>query len=367
MSAEGSPALQESETPQDSFDEDPLGASSSNEIQSAAQKVYLESNNSKKLLFLMCVGLTDQGCSIFDLDQDPWNTLKKRDIKPSRSEYAQEVCQRGILLNTQPIPKTANWGSRKCIEWLTANPLTDEQDVLFLKNEVQKIEVLINQARQERVEQESRGAWRGAIPYMRLTMCLIQDDVKSSYLQRADARTRQELDARNSEVRAQTAFELIADRWNDESFNPIAPPSNCHEDFVATMDCSHSLVATMMPASPQKVEDALISMRSNLLRIIQNWEKSGQGEGGHDEPDALEDLVILDTTSERFGTLSSRSECALQNRAAFLRGKPSYLLYFWELADQHQLLQSTLQRLDDDFAASDAMSAPSVGSFGSRQ
>jgi hypothetical protein len=56
MSAEGSPALQESETPQDSFDEDPLGASSSNEIQSAAQKVYLESNNSKKLLFLMCVG-----------------------------------------------------------------------------------------------------------------------------------------------------------------------------------------------------------------------------------------------------------------------------------------------------------------------
>jgi hypothetical protein len=97
----------------------------------------------------------------------------------------------------------------------------DEQDVLFLKNEVQRIEVLINQAQQERVEQESRGAWRGAIPYMRLTMCLIQDDVKSSYLWHADARTRQELDARNSEVRAQTAFELIADRWNDESFTPL--------------------------------------------------------------------------------------------------------------------------------------------------
>jgi hypothetical protein len=150
MSAEGSPASQESETPQDSLEEDLLGASSSNEIQSAAQKkVYLESINSKKLLFLMSVGLTDQGCSIFYLDRDPWNTLKKRDIKPSRSEYAQEVCRRCILLNIQPIPKTANWGSRKCIEWLTTNPLTDEQDVLFLKNEVQKIEVLINQAQQE--------------------------------------------------------------------------------------------------------------------------------------------------------------------------------------------------------------------------
>jgi hypothetical protein len=124
-----------------------------------------------------------------------------------------------------------------------------------------------------------------------------------------------------------------------------------------------------MEASPQKVEDAFASMRSNLLRIIQNWERSGQGEGGrHDHSDELEgpdeDFIILDTTAERFGSLSSRPICALQNRAAFLCGKPSYLLYFWELADRHQLLQSALQRLDEDVAASDASSAPSASSHG---
>jgi hypothetical protein len=99
----------------------------------------------------------------------------------------------------------------------------------------------LNAQQEEEVRQG--GQWRGLVPYMRLIMCLTQDDVKSAFLRRADARTRQELDARNSEVRPPTAFELIADRWNDEDFNPVAPVSNCHEDFLAATDCSHSRVA----------------------------------------------------------------------------------------------------------------------------
>ena len=373
---DGSEVSQESQGRQDDHDDDDddddddcLSASSLNQTEyneSTAEKAYVESNNSKKQLFLMCVGLTHGGRSVFDLDAEPWNTIRKRDIKPTRVEYAQEVSRRGALLDMQRSPKAANWGSNKCIRWLEEHPPKDEQDILFLKNEVQRLKAIVLEAHQERQEQEARqsGQWRGAIPYMRLIMCLIQDDIKSSFLRRADARTRQELDARNSEARPQTAFELIADRWNDEHFNPVAPSSNCHEDFLATTDCSHSRVAMMMRAAPQKVEDILTSMRSNLLRIIQNWERSGQGEGGRHEPvgDDPEELIIFDTTSDRFGSLSSRSACALQNRSAFLCGKPSYLLYFWELADQHQFLQSALQRLDDDLAASDAASAPSVSS-----
>jgi hypothetical protein len=36
----------------------------------------------------MCVGLSEGGTNIFDLDADPWNTIKKRGIKPTRIEYA---------------------------------------------------------------------------------------------------------------------------------------------------------------------------------------------------------------------------------------------------------------------------------------
>jgi hypothetical protein len=60
------------------------------------------------------------------------------------------------------------------------------------------------------------------------------------------------------------------------------------------------------------------------------------------------------------GGLQGRPARALNSRAAFLYGKPSYLLYFWEIADRHQLLQSSLQRLSESVAASDASTAPSV-------
>jgi hypothetical protein len=60
------------------------------------------------------------------------------------------------------------------------------------------------------------------------------------------------------------------------------------------------------------------------------------------------------------GGLQGRQARALDSRAAFLYGRPSYLLYFWEIADCHQLLQSSLQRLSENVGASDASTAPSV-------
>ena len=112
----------------------------------------------------------------------------------------------------------------------------------------------------------------------------------------------------------------------------------------------------MEPATAAKVEGLLTGMRSTLLRIIQNWESSGQGEGGHDREDDNENVV-----ANREGALAGRSKAALQTRQAFLYpNKPTYLLYLWELADQHQLLESVLQKLNKDVAASNAGSAPTV-------
>jgi hypothetical protein len=54
----------------------------------------LESNNIKKQLFLMCFGLTDDdegGTPMLDLDAEPWNAIKKQDIKPTRMEYAEKI------------------------------------------------------------------------------------------------------------------------------------------------------------------------------------------------------------------------------------------------------------------------------------
>jgi hypothetical protein len=62
-------------------------------VASNDQKVYVQSNNSKRQLFLMCVGLSVRGTYIFDLDAHPWKTIKKRGTKPTRIEYAQEIAR----------------------------------------------------------------------------------------------------------------------------------------------------------------------------------------------------------------------------------------------------------------------------------
>ena len=161
--------------------------------------------------------------------------------------------------------------------------------------------------------------------------------------------------------RPKTVFEVIAEMWNSRTYNPVAPPSTCHIDFQTATDCSFQAVSTLNPATPQKVQDIFASLRSNLLRIIQNWERSGQGEGGTDETEDGDDVDgAVAESGDAIGGLQGRPARALDSRAAFLYGKPSYLLYFWEIADRHQLLQSSLQRLNESVGASDASTAPSV-------
>ena len=162
--------------------------------------------------------------------------------------------------------------------------------------------------------------------------------------------------------RPQTCYELIADLWNSPDFNPVAPPSRCHSDFVSETDCSHAAVVGLAPATAVKVADLITSMRCKLLTIIKNWEASGQGDGGMDREE--DDAEVQDVNEEQdedeavptFGSLTQRPARALDSRAAFLRGMPSYLLYYWEIADSQQLLASCLQRLSEQASACNASS-----------
>jgi hypothetical protein len=174
--------------------------------------------------------------------------------------------------------------------------------------------------------------------------------------------------------RPQTVFELVSDMWNSPDFNPVAPASECHSDFQSAIMCSYEQVEGLCPATPQRIEDVFTSMRSDLLRIITRWEQSGQGEGGMDAEDELQYIPDDETTpigdhdqdsvaqeaQDCIGSLEGRPARALQSRASFLNGRPPYLLYFWEVADKHQLLQSSLQRLSTTIGASDASCAPST-------
>lgn len=339
---------------------------------SKAEQIYRSSNSSRKMLGILCIGIMDDSDPphpLMDIDAFPWSEVKPKSfIKPKVQELHREVHRRAVVFEVHPLPRPKGWNAEKTIEWLKNNPISDERDCQFLVSEVRSVRNTIEMALKEAAEDEQKlkqfGAWRDKVPYLRMIHCIIEDDVKMAYLKRNDPISRSELDARNSvEKRPPTAYELIADKWNSASFNPVTFTTDCHIDYMSPINCSFEEVKDLSPATPQKVQDKLTEMRTNLIRIIDNWERSGQGDGGYDD-NAIEDgaeeggMVAIQQSEHTqspygYGELKNRPSRALDTRSSFLLNRPSYLLYLWEVFEQHGLLSTTVNRLSNNVAVAD--------------
>ena len=142
-----------------------------------------------------------------------------------------------------------------------------------------------------------------------------------------------------------------------------------HADFSNPIHIPRSRVVALSPATPDKIQEKFSTMNVNLVRIVQNWECSGQGDGGYDDLDD-EDNDEEDGDDgdgdggkgERvFGSLKNRSQRALDSRSSFFANKEPYLLYLWEVLDNHDLLVSSMQRLNScALAANGADGIPAV-------
>ena len=174
-----------------------------------------------------------------------------------------------------------------------------------------------------------------------------------AFLRRNAVKSREEIDATNSPVRPPTAYEVISSKWNDPSFNPQTITSHSHPDFANPIDLSFIHVSGLIPAEAVTTQNRLSTIRVTLLRIIDRWEQSGQGDGGR-HAEAVSEIPGA------WGSLEGRSQEALDNRANFLGGSPTWYLYFWEMADRYQLLDSTLQRFSEAIGAVDANASTSV-------
>ena len=213
---------EEGQTP--TADDAVLGVDSttSDEFSSASEQVYVNSGNQKKVLYILCCGLllsdTHKDTPLFSLDTEPWSLMPKTDVpRPVNADFAKEVVRRAEILRMHPTPRPLNWPKTQKIEWLEANPIQDNNDILFLRDEVSRVKHIMEQSLA--MEQQQRellglsgvsrgGNWRGNVPYLRIIMTLTQDNIKVAFLRRADAQSRQELDARNSENRLSPLLSL---------------------------------------------------------------------------------------------------------------------------------------------------------------
>jgi hypothetical protein len=215
----------------------------------AAESHYNVNGYGIKTIVAMSIGLQnlDNNGPLVELTKPPWSTLAKKEVKLSVADLRAEITRRA---GAESAPRCGNWRVPRCNQWLLDNPITLVDDVLFLQKIVQSTIEECRTAAEERstltalTSTPQQAQWRGNTPYLRLIMCVVGDDaIRNAYLHRGDAMSRTELDARNSEVRESTVYEMISDKWNDSSFNPTVPVSSVHVDFKREIIVSHDKVS----------------------------------------------------------------------------------------------------------------------------
>lgn len=184
-------------------------------VPAVCQQLYIDSGNDKMVLYLLSIGLKNNSSEpLVAPDKEPWCSLPKNQFRSTKnSDLVKEIRRRADLSrNMTSLPRPANWTRMQMMEWLDSNPVSEACDVDFLTAEVLRLHEVYHRMQSERQQLElcadattvsgGRGAgagpWRGNVPYMRIIMCLTEDDVKSLFLARANTLSRAELDARNS-------------------------------------------------------------------------------------------------------------------------------------------------------------------------
>jgi hypothetical protein len=80
------------------------------------------------------------------------------------------------------------------------------------------------------------GAWHGSIPYLKLILCLTEDKINQQFLVCDHALSQTELDACNCAIQQPSVHKMMADLWNDASYNPVLPAFSVHSDYQMLID-----------------------------------------------------------------------------------------------------------------------------------
>lgn len=330
---------------------------------SYARQTYDEANGEKTLLMAMAIGLTsndDENRILGDLSVSPWNaSYQKRSFTPRRQQLTAEVIRRikNYGFNEGKVPRCKNWSREMAYQWLLENPITKEEDVKFIREEELKFYKMIESANTEatKISRAITGntiVWSN-IADMRLIHCLTVDEVKEAFLKRHDIFSRRQLDAFHGPNRIPTFEEVLSDKYNDSNFKPfsLVLPS-LHSDFSISQDLSFDKVPCAV--TPEHVKRWLADRKTKLIIMINKWERSGNGGGNRVNGE------------EGFGEYNEEFEFQDDDdRSNFLNGNRTTLLYYWHVAVENNLLESTLSILPDEMSATSSATATPV--FNSRQ
>lgn len=355
-----------------------------------AELFYTRQQCSLRSLAIMCQGLLDDaGGPLVNTSVQPWNQVKPNKLKLTAKELRDEVTRRhSASENVLGIPPRPNaWTVARAQEWLNDNPITIAGEVAFLKAAIrQHVDTGGAEGVPGAGAAGARANWHGKYPHLRLIHAMVDhDNIKRAYITRGHLPSgRMTVENRNTQAtKDKSVWKLLADKWNDPLYFPVTSvKENTHSDFSRPIALSFEIVSHMQPATVEKVQEKWSSMVLALNRVIQKWERSGQGYGGqveeeekeNDEDDGDEfesaqenECASADGGEQPFGQLANRSQGALDQRQNFIDGKSSYLLYLWDMLEEHNLFQSSMQRLNEGIGCGSGNNVPTIIADGKRK
>lgn len=325
----------------------------------AAKAFFVQKENNVKVLMAMAIGLTD--CVQHD-DNVFARNKSLSSLKPSNDQLVGEILRRRRE-NGEPNPKINSQKRRKdYIDWLNKNPITDEDDIKFVKAGAKALQ---DAALKKLSAKSRRGASAGGgnsgpaprctgpAPFMRIIHCIgDDDDIKLAFLCSFDCLTREELCGRNNPASArEDVWQLVADKYNSKDFNPesILYPQ-AHEALAQLVDISFAAtVERMGQMTPEKAKAKFMEMKGHASVVQSKFEQSGSGDGSRDPGQA-------DHVAEDGGGLQIGANYEL---GAYLGEFGPHVLYMMLYANDNGLTAACIQRITAS-ARLDGSSIPSV-------
>ena len=325
-------------------------------------------NKRPQLLVTMAIGLIINS-QVFNRD-----AVENKDFlpggkawKPNKESSLEEMKRRRArnCVKSSTYFKDKRMNLKVKYDWLTSNPITNEDDIDFVTDKMEQMIELHQQAQHEKGL--SKVFWKGLEPVIRFIHCLTDfDDIKEAFRQSLTCMTRQELDGKNNpQIGRADPWELIAAKWNDTDFylKSVKYP-HLHSDFAAQMSCDHRDVSDMGLLTPEKAKERFLKLKMQVVTVRTKWLASGNGEGMmRRRVSSSEQSSQSDGSREVWGEFSQydRDDCIDANdKKNFLNGYSPSVLYFWERAEESDLLENVCQQLSEDcgFDTSDNSSTP---------
>ena len=249
-----------------------------NHTEEVCKQYFISKSNDMKVLFAMAIGIPDKdGNIVSSFDPPKYPTTSKKMWHPQRIHLIDEI-ERSKMLTKDYTKTNKQWSKHKAVEWLVNNPVTADIDVSFLRRRLKSFIEEANAA-----STTSSNYWVGSVPFLRLIHCLVDfENIKEAFLKSFESMSRQELDGRfNDNIRRESPWLLIADKWNDSDYNPTSTPYvTLHQDFQTAIDLSFDKVKNMGELTPDSAKARFFKMKNDLLVIKNAWELSGNGDGG---------------------------------------------------------------------------------------